>query len=405
MTADDQVRLARIALAHLIEPGSKDLAELVYLHGPVNALARLIHGEVTHALRAAAAPRLARVEPYRLAETARQRADRLGARIIIPEDDEWPHQLDDLARISRLGMGDSVHRDTYPPQCLWLRGSWRLDEACERSVSIVGARASTEYGLHVASELGYALADRGWTVISGGAFGVDAATHRGALAANGTTIAVLACGIDRPYPLSHTSLFDRIAEEGLLLSEWPPGTDPYRRRFLVRNRVIAALSQGTVLVEASARSGARFTIGRARLLGRRVLVVPGPITSFTSIGCHEELRQEGSRLVANAAHVIEEVGRIGDDLAPFARAAPLPADQLTPLQAQVLDGVRPRKPCSAEEIAAAAGVSGREARQILPTLEELGFVTRSAAGYRLPPPSARPTGAVPPAAVPGGVPN
>ena len=168
---------------------------------------------------------------------------------------------------------------------------------------------ATAYGEHVAAQLGYGLAERGWTVVSGGAFGIDAAAHRGALAAGGCTVAVLACGIDRPYPVSHTALFERIGEHGLLLSEWPPGADPHRRRFLIRNRVIAALTRGTVLVEAGVRSGARFTLGRARALNRLAMAVPGPVTSAMSVGSHEELRTGGTILVADADHVIDAVGQ------------------------------------------------------------------------------------------------
>jgi DNA processing protein len=248
---------------------------------------------------------------------------------------------------------------------------------------VVGARASTAYGDHVAADLGYGLADRGWTVVSGGAFGVDAAAHRGALAASGCTVAVLACGIDRPYPQSHRLLFDRIAERGLLLSEWPPGSDPHRHRFLVRNRVIAALTEGTVLVEANLRSGARFTLGRARDLNRMAMAVPGPVTSALSNGSHEELRVAGTTLVARAEHIIEEVGRIGVDLAPILRAESNARDALTPLERQVLDGVRPRKILTAEEIAAVVGVSARDARRTMPALERGRFVTAQGAGYRL----------------------
>jgi DNA processing protein len=321
------------------------------------------------------------VEPFRLAERALEEAAKLGARIVTPEDAEWPNQLHDLVAISR--PGDTISRDTDPPHCIWLRGPWRLGEACERSVAVVGARASTAYGDHVAAELGYGLGDRGWTVVSGGAFGVDAAAHRGALAASACTVAVLACGIDRPYPQSHRLLFDRIAERGLLVSEWPPGADPHRQRFLVRNRVIAALTKGTVLVEANLRSGARFTLGRARDLNRMAMAVPGPVTSALSNGSHEELRVDGTTLVARAEHIIEEVGRIGIDLAPVLRAAPNARDALTPLERQVLDGVRPRKILTAEEIATVVGVSARDARRTLPALERGHFVTTQGAGYRL----------------------
>jgi DNA processing protein len=378
----DEVRLARVALAHLAEPGRRDLGLLVRAVGPVEALRRIRAGVVTDELREAISARLDAMDPVRLAERALDLAVRIGARVITPEDGEWPAWLDDLARISQP-VTDPVHRDTDPPLCMWLRGPLPLGEVAERSVAIVGARASTAYGEHVAAELGYGLADRGWTIVSGGAFGVDAAAHRGALAATGATIAVLACGIDRPYPHSHRVLFDRIADRGLLLSEWPPGADPHRLRFLVRNRVIAALSRGTVLVEANLRSGARFTLGRARDLNRMAMAVPGPVTSALSNGSHEELRQPGTVLVARTEHVLDAVGSIGSDLAPTPRAEPTDRDALTPLERQVLDGVRPRKVLSAEEIAAVVGVSARDARRTLPGLERARFVTATGIGYRL----------------------
>ena len=377
----DLVRLARVALGHLVEPGNRELGRLVYRVGPVDALRRL-RGAAPARLAAAVATRLGTEDPMRLAEAALGRAQRLGARIVTPEDAEYPSQLADLIRLSR-DVADPVQRDTFPPQCIWLRGPRSLAEACERSVAVVGARASTSYGQHVATQLGYGLAERGWTVVSGGAFGIDAAAHRGALSAGGDTIAVLPGGIDRPYPLSHGALFDRIAEQGLLLSEWPPGADPHRRRFLIRNRVIAALTRGTVMVEANLRSGARFTLGRARDLARVALAVPGPVTSVMSAGCHEALRQEGTILVTGVEHVIEACGRFGIDLAPVPHAAAGARDGLTPLQSQILDGVRPRKILTAEAIAAAVGVGEREARRILPGLQQAGFVTRVGSGYRL----------------------
>ncbi len=378
----EDVRLARVALAHLAEPGRRDLGVLVREVGPVEALCRIRAGQVPDQLRQAMSGRLAGMDPVRLAERALDLATRIGARIITPDDDEWPSRLDDLVRISQP-VSDPVRRDTDPPHCLWLRGPWRLREVCEQSVAIVGARASTAYGDHVAADLGYGLADRGWTIVSGGAFGIDAAAHRGALAATGVTVAVLACGIDRPYPQSHRVLFDRIAERGLLLSEWPPGADPHRVRFLVRNRVIAALSRGTVLVEANLRSGARFTLGRARDLNRMAMAVPGPVTSALSIGSHEELREPETILVARAEHVLDAVGSIGLDLAPVPRAEPTERDALTPLERQVLDGVRPRKLLTAEEIAVVVGVSPRDARRTLPGLERAHFVTAAGVGYRL----------------------
>jgi len=348
----------------------------------METLERVRAGAVPARLRSAVTARFDVADLDQIAEAALERAHRLGVRIVTAEDDEWPRQLDDLVRLSRQ-TSDPIHRDTYPPHCMWVRGPWRLAEACDRSVALVGARASTSYGEYVSGDLGYRLADRGWTVVSGGAFGIDAAAHRGALAGGGCTIAVLACGIDRPYPISHAALFERIGEEGLLLSEWPPGSDPHRRRFLIRNRVIAAATRGTVLVEANRRSGARFTLHRARDLGRMVMVVPGPVTSAMSVGCHEELRVEGTILVTGVDHVLDAVGGIGTDLAPVLRAEESPRDQLTPMQRQVLEGVRPRKILTAEQIAAAVGVSERDARRTLRELELAQFVTAQDGGYRL----------------------
>jgi DNA processing protein len=196
-------------------------------------------------------------DPLLTATEVIERTERMGARIVTPDDDEWPAQLDDLRRISV--DGDRRDRDVYPPLCIWLRGPIRLDDAVARSVAIVGSRASSPYGDHVALDLAYGLAERAWHVVSGGAFGIDAQAHRGAMTSGGVTIAVLACGVDRPYPVAHTSMFERIADDGLVISEWPPGSDPHRHRFLIRNRVIAALTRGTVVVEASARSGAKQT--------------------------------------------------------------------------------------------------------------------------------------------------
>jgi DNA processing protein len=206
MTPDvERAALARIALGHLVEPGNRDLGELVQRLGPVSALAALTAGRVPDTLYAVAAPRLAETpEPLRLAVRARAVAERLGAALITPEDQQWPLRLADLIRISRPG-GRRVDRDTYPPQCIWVRGEVGLAEACERSVAVIGARACTDYGAYVAHELAYGLADRGWTVVSGGAFGIDAVAHRAALAASGLTVAVLACGVDRPYPAGHGS--------------------------------------------------------------------------------------------------------------------------------------------------------------------------------------------------------
>lgn len=379
----EEIRMARAALGWLVEPGNRELYGLVGEEGPVSALGRLVGGDLpATSLRGAAQARLRTGDPRRLATGALIRARRLGARIVIPEDEEWPAQLHDLVRIGGQDNVSRVNRDTFPPLCLWVRGPWSLAEAFDRSVALVGARAATSYGNHVATTLAHALAARGWTVVSGGAFGIDAAAHRGALASGGLTVAVMACGIDRPYPVSHTSLFDRIAEQGLLISEWPPGAAPFRHRFLIRNRVIAAATRGTVMVEASARSGARQTLGRALMLKRPAMVMPGPVTSAMSIGCHEFLRENReSRLVTGAAQVLEEVGRIGADLAPPVRGPEYDRDSLDHVSAILLEAAPRRRAAGPDEIAALAGVDLREAMRKLPVLVDMGFLVRRDGGY------------------------
>lgn len=386
MIAHDN-RLARVALTWLAEPGTRAVHQLVVEHGPVTALSLLLAGDVPdEALRRSVAARMAAGDPRRVAEVALLRAERLGARIATPEDPDWPGGLDDLIRLDGIGGERKVDRETRPPLCLWLRGVRPLAEALARSVAVVGARAATGYGNHVATELGYGLADRDWTVVSGGAYGIDAAAHRGALTAGGTTVAVLACGIDRPYPVGNSALFDRIAESGLLISEWPPGAEPHRHRFLIRNRVIAAATLGTVMVEASARSGASSTLRRAQALGRPAMVVPGPVTSAMSVGCHRALRESMRiRLVTGLADVIEEVGRIGLDLAPVPRGPEHPRDHLDSESALVLEAVPARRAVGADEIAARAGVDLRTVLRRLSVLTEMGLLRRVDGRYALPP--------------------
>ena len=229
-----------------------------------------------------------------------------GIRLICPGDPEWPGQLADL--------GDDQ------PYALWLRGNADLRFSCLRSVAIVGSRAATAYGSYVAAEFAASVAARGWAVVSGGAFGVDAAAHRGALGADGVTVAVLACGVDVPYPAAHAELFDAIAAQGVLVSEWPPGRHVSRLRFLVRNRVIAALATGTLVVEAGERSGALNTARHARDLGRRLMAVPGPVTSDLSAGCHQIIREWQGTLVTSAAEVIEHLSPVGETVALRAAA-------------------------------------------------------------------------------------
>lgn len=344
-------------------------------HGPVEAVRRIKAGEAPPGVLDRVGARA--TEDHVDEDLAA--ALRCGIRFVTPEDDEWPK----LPFLAMEIAGARGVADIAPPQGLWVRGELRLCDVVERAVAVVGARAATGYGEHVASDLGYCLASFGWTVVSGGAYGIDGAAHRGALAAGGPTVAVIAGGLDAPYPSGHAALFDRIAERGLLVSEWPAGCTPQRHRFLVRNRLVAALAAGTVVVEAGARSGTRSTARRTAELGRPVMAVPGPVTSGMSTGPHMLIRDHGARLVTTAAEVIEEVGSIGDDLAPRPEVPTVPADRLDPLAARVLDAVPVGTAASPERIAVEAGVGVSDVLRCLPALELMDLVESRGAGWRL----------------------
>ncbi len=387
------LRRARAWLTRAAEPGSLPLWRFVEDAGPVAAVQALRRGAAPEAVRALVGVRAA--EDASLADL--RRAERCGARLVVPEDEEWPalplHSLT-LAAYAGGGSERLPDRTTalVPPVALWVRGDAALDATVDRSVAVVGARASTSYGEHVAADLGAQLGERGWTVVSGGAYGIDVAAHRGALAAGAPTVAVLACGVDRAYPAAHSAVFERIvAGGGLLVSEWPPGAAPHRHRFLVRNRIIAGLTRGTVVVEAAARSGAQATARRAAGLGKQVLVVPGPVTSAMSVGCHELLREEdtGARLVTSAAQVVEAVGDLGTDLADPAERPASPRDGLGDLARRVLDACPVRVGVSAERLATVAGCDPLEAMRVLPALEVAELVQWTGTGWRLAPPGTR----------------
>jgi DNA processing protein len=381
------VRRARAWLTRAAEPGWVDLWRLVDEVGPVAAVRRLRAG--TAGERVGSLVGVRRDHDQSLVDL--RRAERCGARLVVPEDVEWPafalHPLSLRAAEEPVEPERRTKRTEalIPPLGLWVRGAPRLDEFTDRSVALVGSRASTAYGEHVAAELGFSLAERGWTVVSGGAYGIDGAAHRGALAAGGPTLAVLANGVDRPYPAGHDALFARIATTGLLVSEWPPGTAPHGHRFLVRNRLIAALSRGTVVVEAAARSGALATARRAQKLGRTIMAVPGPVTSAMSVGCHELAREReaGVVLVTGAAHVVEAVGSIGADLAEPALKPVGPRDGLSDLAVRVLDACPVRVGVPPERLAAVAGCDVLEVLRVLPELEIAGLVQWSGSGWRL----------------------
>jgi DNA processing protein len=225
--------------------------------------------------------------------------------------------------------------------------------------------------------------------VSGAAYGVDGAAHRGALSAGAPTLAVLGCGVDYRYPSGHMELLRRIAEDGALVSEYPPGTPPARHRFLVRNRLIAAMSEGTVVVEAGSRSGASNTAAAAAALGRTVMAVPGPVTSAMSRGCHAMLRAGTAVPVADAAEVVESVGRLGFDLAPPDAGPSRCTDGLSPIELRVHGALRVGSPHTADWLARESGVPLDRVRAALPMLELAGLAQRLETGWRLAPPAER----------------
>ncbi|MEV0124592.1 DNA-processing protein DprA [Streptomyces sp. NPDC050703] len=363
----DEERLARAALTRVLEPGDTVGGRWLREHGPVDVLRSLREDEPLPGVSArrweGLRSRAAEPRPERDLSVARD----VGARFVCPGDTEWPSPLDDL--------GDGR------PVGLWVRGRPSLRIWALRSVAVVGSRACTEYGAHMAAVLGAGLAERGWIVVSGGAYGVDGAAHRGALGAGGATVAVLACGVDRPYPRGHAQLIERIAEQGLVVGELPPGDHPTPNRFILRNRVIAALTRGTVVVEAAYRSGALATARSAQELGRFTMGVPGPVTSGLSGGVHELLRGSGV-LVTDAAEVVELVGDMGE-LAPERRGPVLPRDLLDPGAARVLAALPARGRATARDLAVGGGTTEDDAVGRLYELQSMGFVERHGDGWQL----------------------
>ena len=363
-------RAARAALTRLAEPGDAWLGR---------AVAGLGAAEVLDRVRSARAGEDERLGHYRVRLPAMAAdldlADRAGARVVVPGDDEWPAALEDL--------------DERAPIALWVAGEGQLADATRRSVSVVGARACTAYGEHVAGELAAGLGDRGWTVVSGGAYGIDAAAHRGALAVDAPTVAVLACGVDVPYPAAHDGLLRAIRAQGVVVSELPPGSRPTRRRFLDRNRVIAALGRGTVVGEAATRSGAKNTAGQADDLSRPVMAVPGPVTSAASAGCHELIRGRGAALVTDAADVLDLVGDLVTDARDLRRGEARPHDSLDPVTLRVLEALPLRRRAGADSVGRVAGLDAPTVLRALGLLAATGLADAHEGRWRRTPAAAR----------------
>lgn len=372
--ADEEIRLARAYLMRVTEPPALAVHALVNVEGALAVAERIRTGDVPPTV-------LSDTDARRHLDLAGEdlaAAAKAGARLLVPEDPEWPAwQLLCLAPPTDRGL-----RGAGPPLGLWVRGEAPTADVFDQAVSVVGARAATGYGDMVAAEMGYGLSSAGMTVVSGAAYGIDGAAHRGALRAGGPTVAVLGCGIDIPYPAGHSSLLESIAGDGLVISEYPPGTTPARHRFLVRNRLIAALSSATVVVEAGVRSGARNTATTAAALGKVVLAVPGPITSAMSVGCHDLLRTGAATLAGSVAEVLEAVGPVGEHLRAPEKTRRRHTDGLTDQALRVHEALRRDVGASAEEIAVDSGVPLDRARALLPELEITGHAERHEDGWR-----------------------
>jgi DNA processing protein len=374
--ADDPVRCAWAYLSRVAEPPCAELAALVHCVGPEEAADRVRRGLVNDDL---ARHTEARRGIDRAAEDLELLARR-GGRLITPDSDEWP-LLAFAAFGGADGAGATARSRGGPPMVLWALGPARLDEAAQRAAAVVGTRAASAYGEHVAADLAAGLVERDVTVVSGGAYGIDGAAHRAALAADGITVAVLAGGLDIPYPAGHSALLHRIGQHGLLFTEYAPGVRPARQRFLTRNRLVAAVAGAAVVVEAGLRSGAANTAAWARALGRVVAAVPGPVTSSASAGCHALLRN-GAELVTRADDIIEFVGRIGEFASEQTRPTTV-LDGLGEAERQVYEALPGHGAATVDEIAVASGLVPEQVLGPLAILEVAGLTERHDGRWRI----------------------
>jgi DNA processing protein len=398
----ETIRRARLRLMEVLEPQDSLGMLLISTLGPVRA-AEIATGsegiadvEVEAIRRRVPESRGLLQEPHlersrqRWAARARHRPperlleslERIGAWFACPEDPDWPESLRGMRELAPIG--------------LWGRGDrGGLGAPAEDNIAFVGCRDSTSYGESVVSHLAGDLAAEGYGVLSGAAFGIDAAAHRAALAASTrppATVAYLACGIDRAYPQAHAELLQRIEEEGMILSEVVPGGSPLRHRFLQRNRLIAAMAAVTVVVEARLRSGALNTANHALGLGRTVAAVPGSVFSAQSGGCNRLLREGYVRLVATTQDLRDllpprqtslDLGELGPGGRP-ADGEGTPEESLTEVQRLVKDALPVGRPVPADRLCAVAGLGIREALVVLAQLEGLGLAERAGAGWKLP---------------------
>jgi DNA processing protein len=355
VAGNERETYARAVWNVIVEPGDGAAGALIAAVGPVDALrvAAEPSDDDWAASRARWAPRL-RPDAVRGALDGARRA---GARLVVPGDPAWPSRVD--------------HLGVHAPVALWMRGS--AEDQRAPAVAIVGARAATPYGEGVTADLSAELGASGITIVSGAAYGIDGAAHRAALSTGARTVAFLAGGVDRAYPRGHEGLLDRIADTGAVWSETPCGASPTKWRFLSRNRLIAAMADAVVVVEAGWRSGSLNTAAHAATLGRALGAVPGPITSAASAGCHRILREYGGACVTSAQDVREMIGFAPE---PEVRTVSPRGDGRTDDSTRFFDAVSNRVARTAEDIARRSGLSTVQVQTHLGLAELEGRVVR-----------------------------
>lgn len=372
----DDPRWALAVISQLFEPGDADVDDFLEEHGVREALRFIETGRLPPRLLRIAGPNLPHFNAERAAEALKKATEQCRSRVIIATDEEWPDQLKDLQFLH-----DESDLHTRVPRALWVRGKGNLAQLSQQAVAMVGSRNCSPYGEHVAGDIASDLAQQGWTIVSGGAIGIDHAAHDGALAVEGTTIVVFANGLDQMYPVSCSALFDRVLEHGVLVSEWPPQSRPHRHRFLIRNRVIAALATATVVVEAERRSGARNTARYATELERSLMFIPGPVTSSRSEGIHQLAREPGdARLVTCAEDIIED---LGGELAPLPAPQRRIRDGLDEVSSRILDCFTPGYVTTPQKIAQEGKIPVQTVETALSTLRHRGWVEKRSGRWRL----------------------
>jgi DNA processing protein len=367
-------RLARVVLSCGVEPGDGTTSSLIRQSGPVRTLEQSLVATSETGVAEQLAARLSAVDPERQLD----QAARCGIRFLVPGDPEWPTGLDDL--------DDAIGTDGFggTPPGLWVKGPMPLAEL-ETSVAVVGSRAASVYGVELTRAICGHLALAGVPVVSGGALGIDFEAHDATLVATGTTAAVLACGVDRVYPAQNRLLLQHLAAEFAVVSEQPPGSTPTRLRFLARNRLIAALTRGTVLVEAALRSGALNTVGWAERINRHVMLVPGPVTSYTSQGVNNALREGRGTVVTRGAEVLELIGAAGEHLVETPRGEERPRDSLTPTEQKVIEFVPVGSHAQVDAIALDCGLHIRTTEGALRRMKDKRYVLLTEEGWRVAP--------------------